>query len=273
MSQTTVTTRAYTLYDFGYGRFAPAGGDLNDYLGRRVTCYNKTGVVVRVEPPLRSLHRRDGSVIPGGRLFTVTEHGDDLGPTGCWHEADHIAEPCKTIIHWHPDLDYRMPAGERERLYAYYQDVQGLRDKRRQEAEKRLRQAVAASDAEWKRLTPTWAKAYILAELREDESDIQSDYFHSRTVRSVVLAFSRHTRNLFPELRKAAALFPETTPLATEGEEHREDYSGGSGLYLGGKRGKWSGWIVRKHRIWSDQPPSGSSHLAEFHPSLESQNQ
>lgn len=270
MSQATVTTRAYTVYDFGYGKYAPANGDLADYLGRLVTCYHKTSVVVRAEPPLRPLHRLDGSVIPGARLFCVTldGNGDNLGPTGCWHDADHIAEPCKTVIHWHPDTFYRMPEGEREHRYALYQEVEALRIKRKAEAAERLRLAVEASDTQWKRLTPSWAKAYILAEWREDESDIQSDYFHSRTTRRVVLAFSKHTRNLFPELRKAAGLFPEAAHLATEGEEHREDYSGGSGLYLGGKRGKWSGWIVRKHRIWGDQPPSGESHLAEFLPAL-----
>ena len=269
MSQATITTRAYVMYDFGYGSFAPANGDIKDYLGRRIICYDKVGVVVRVEPPLRPLHRTDGSVIPGARLFTVSIDGDDLGPTGCWHDADHIAEPCKTIIHWHPETFYRMPEGEREHLYALYQEVEALRIKRKKEKEEQLRQAVVAYDAMWQRLTPSWAKAYILAEWREDESDSQSDYFFSRTTRRVVLAFSKHTRNLFPEMRKAAALFPETAHLVTEGEEHREDYFGGAGFYLGGKRGKWSGWIVRKHSIWGGQPPSGQSYLAEFLPSLE----
>lgn len=57
---------------------------------------------------------------------------------------------------------------------------------------------------------PSWAKAVILAELEEDQSDMMSDYFGSRTVRSVALRWSRHTRDLFPELRKAAGTFEPT---------------------------------------------------------------
>ncbi len=60
---------------------------------------------------------------------------------------------------------------------------------------------------------PPWAKAAIIAELEENTSDIQSDYFGSRTLRTVILGWSSHTKDLFPEMRKAAALFPETAHL------------------------------------------------------------
>lgn len=64
------------------------------------------------------------------------------------------------------------------------------------------------------RLTPpAWAKAVIIAELEEDQSDIMTDYFGSRTVRTVALAWSKHERDLFPELRKAAATFDPTAFL------------------------------------------------------------
>jgi hypothetical protein len=57
---------------------------------------------------------------------------------------------------------------------------------------------------------PSWAKASIVAELHTDKSDIQSDYFASATTRVVVLAWSKHTRDLFSEMRKAAASFGPT---------------------------------------------------------------
>lgn len=61
--------------------------------------------------------------------------------------------------------------------------------------------------------TPAGTQAVIIAELEHDESDIQTDYFGSRTVRTVVIGFSGHTRDLFAEMRQAAATFPPTAHL------------------------------------------------------------
>jgi hypothetical protein len=93
---------------------------------------------------------------------------------------------------------------------------------------------------------PAWAKALIVAELHEDVSDSQSDYFSSRRTQTVALAWSKHERDLFPELRKAAATFEPAAHLATASAdaEHREKYSMGHGFYLGADR--YSGWHVRK---------------------------
>lgn len=124
---------------------------------------------------------------------------------------------------------------------------------RRQLAEERTAndaaRVVAASDLE--RYAPDWAKAAIVAEYHEDRSDSQTDYYGSTTTRNVVIGWSRHTRDLFPEMRKAAATFEETAHLADSPEdaEHREKYSMGAGFYL--KRG-WrnsTGWAVKKTRI------------------------
>lgn len=60
---------------------------------------------------------------------------------------------------------------------------------------------------------PAWAQAVIMAQLMHDDSDAQTDYFASHPVRSVLLAWSRHTRDLFSEMRKAAATFAETAHL------------------------------------------------------------
>ena len=95
-------------------------------------------------------------------------------------------------------------------------------------------------------ILPHDAKAMIVARLREDESDPMTDYFSSRTVRTVILGFSRHTRDLFSEMRKYAANMPETAYLSEPNEEyeHREKYSMGGGYYLGESR--YSGWIIQK---------------------------
>jgi len=98
-------------------------------------------------------------------------------------------------------------------------------------------------------LVPTDAQAVIVAELHEDDSDPYTDYYSHRTVRTVILGFSRHTRDLFPEMRKHATNFEGTAYLAEEKAEyeHREKYAGGTGFYLGGSLR--NGWCVRKERI------------------------
>lgn len=95
---------------------------------------------------------------------------------------------------------------------------------------------------------PTWARAAILATHETDESDSMTDYFAVRGGRTVVLTWSKHTRNLFPELRKAAASFAPTADLATAGPdaEHRENYSMGAGTYLKAGGRYTTGWMVRK---------------------------
>ena len=96
---------------------------------------------------------------------------------------------------------------------------------------------------------PEAAKSVIVAQLKQDESDHQTDYFASSIQKVVYLSFSTHDKNNFSEMKKAALLFPETAYLNTEGDqyENRENYSGGSGYYLG--ESKYSGWIICKCSI------------------------
>jgi hypothetical protein len=98
-------------------------------------------------------------------------------------------------------------------------------------------------------IVPADAKAVIVAELHEDESDGMTDYYGYRTQRTVILGFSTHTRDLFPEMRKVAANFEKTAHLAVKNTkyEHREKYSMGAGYYL--SESKYHGWIIQKERL------------------------
>lgn len=100
-------------------------------------------------------------------------------------------------------------------------------------------------------LIPSDAKAVIIGELRVSECDSYTDYYDYRTERTVILGFSKHTRNLFAEMRKCAANFEGTSHLAEYNAdfEHRENYSMGDGMYLG--RNKYSGWTINKEPIYS----------------------
>ena len=124
------------------------------------------------------------------------------------------------------------------------------------EAERKVKEAreeyerIAKIGAERLRpLIPTDAKAAIIGTLRVSECDSYTDYYDYSIVRTVILGFSKHTRNLSSEMRKHAANFEGTAYLAEYNAdyEHRENYSMGDGMYLG--RNKYSGWTIEKEPI------------------------
>lgn len=92
---------------------------------------------------------------------------------------------------------------------------------------------------------PKGAKAVIVASFMKDESDPTTDYFHASTKKAVIIAWSFSERNDFSEMRKAAAGYDPTRELATadKDSEHRENYTGGSGYFLGAK---YTGWQIKK---------------------------
>ena len=67
---------------------------------------------------------------------------------------------------------------------------------------------------------PGWAKAVILATCREWVGDTQTDYFHTTdTGPTLILAWSKHKRDLFSEMRKAALNAPETASTMGPGKD------------------------------------------------------
>lgn len=110
----------------------------------------------------------------------------------------------------------------------------------------RVEEVKAIGSKRFAEILPENAQAVIVARLKQDESDSQSDYFASRTTRTIILGFSTHKRDIFSEMRKHASNFEETAYLAEYNAdyEHREKYSMGAGYYLG--ESKYSGWIIEK---------------------------
>ena len=122
---------------------------------------------------------------------------------------------------------------------------------RKAEEEREEYERIAKIGAERLRpLIPTDAKAVIIGTLRVDECDSYTDYYNYSIGRTVILGFSKHTRNLFSEMRKHAVNFEETTYLAEYNAdyEHRENYSMGDGMYLG--KNKYSGWTIEKEPFY-----------------------
>lgn len=115
----------------------------------------------------------------------------------------------------------------------------------------RVEEVKAIGSKRFAEILPENAQAVIVARLKQDESDSQSDYFASRTTRTIILGFSTHKRDIFSEMRKHASNFEETAYLAEYNAdyENREKYSMGAGYYLG--ESKYSGWIIEKCPIYN----------------------
>lgn len=130
-------------------------------------------------------------------------------------------------------------------------------DRRREEGRELLKQHA-----------PTWAKAAIVACYATDKSEPMTDYYNVVEETKFILAWSKHTRDIFSEMRKACAssgveeVAHFITAPTVDGngrprdednkswwhpvDEHREKYSMGSGYYLKDERTYGSGWVVRK---------------------------
>ena len=190
--------------------------------------------------------------------------GRTSGPTASV-PADVIAEPYRTIIHWHPDTEFREDPASCEALYQSVLQADAIRAQEKAKVDQERRERESRCEAFWKEHTPEWAKGYIVAELREAISDIMTDYIVHRVIKRVLLGFSKSDRNNFREMRKLAATFGPTEKLATEGQENRENYTGGSGYYLSGPYRR-SGWLGDPQGEPQVRPASRQSGRSGFRP-------
>lgn len=225
--------------------------DSPEYLGRLVISYSRVYTVVSTRQRYDILE-----------LFIATQEGNDGRPCGHWVSLKVIAEPSHSIIHWHPNTEFREDPASCEALYQSVLQANEVRAQEQAKADQERRERESRCEAFWKEHTPEWAKGYIVAELREAISDIMTDYIVHRVTERVLLGFSKSDRNNFREMRKLAATFGPTEKLATEGQENRENYAGGSGYYLSGPYRR-SGWTIRKESLKYGLP-RGSQAVLDF---------
>ena len=227
--------------------------DSPDYLGRLVISYSRVYTVVRTRQSYDILE-----------LFIATQDENDGRPCGHWVSPKGIAEPSHSIIHWHPNTEFREDPASCEALYQSVLQEDAIRAQEKAKVDQERRERGSHSEAFWKEHTPEWAKGYIVAELREAISDIMTDYIVHRVIKRVLLGFSKSDRNNFREMRKLAATFGPTEKLATEGQENRENYTGVSGYYLRGPHRR-SGWTIRKESLKYGLPRGSQAVLDVVH--------
>lgn len=205
----------------------------------------KVGQVFFTEFQREKVNRRAVcEILPRGRYKTVLLDGTDFkhddhvrdftevfGIGVYYHQGDVISENevNELVITAHENVR------QREVLEAAKKQIAGDH-----------KAAMIAKGAEVLPAFPAGVQAVIIGVLRVNDSDPMTDYFGSHTEKTVYLAFSAHKKNLFPEMRKAAANCADTKFLQESPAdcENKENYTGGGGYYLGEHR--HSGWQVSK---------------------------
>lgn len=226
MSNNNNNTEESTLYhiDFGTGRMIPAS-DYGPYpIGTKCRFHSSVAVIVE------NGTEQDVAIYERGGKTMVT-HGD-LEQSGGWSEIrGDVATP-----------------EEVEALKAMNEVYETEQAAKRKAADEKRKADKAAAQAVLDK-APSWAVSVLVAELEENQSCLYTDYHGSQTVRSIALCYSKHNRNLFSEMRKAAKLLPmlgEHTPI-DEWTENRQNYSMGGGMFLSeSEYGRYSGWKIRK---------------------------
>jgi hypothetical protein len=97
----------------------------------------------------------------------------------------------------------------------------------------------------FKKHIPESAQALIVAECHKDESNMMEDYHGHTTKATVIIGYSMHKKDLFSEMRKAAARIPETAHLGP-GKGHFEprviigqDFQSNGSFYHKGSYSHW----------------------------------
>ena len=219
-------------------------------VGRRLTCHlygGREGLITTVRgipAPTEVRALLGGAVLAGGRADA------DVAFPGLGHST-RVPEAILYGPQW-TLWNQIAPPDEVERALTLIGAAELARRTDRATREIAEREAVMRGEIFLTPRRPAWATHALIGELHRDVSDAQTDYHASSRDTILLLAWSKHARDLFSEMRKAAANSPETANLATApaAAEHREKYSMGLGYYLAVAR--HSGWHVRKTSASTD---------------------
>lgn len=212
--------------------------------------YSKTGYVISEEKSSGMQLIGASGLKPITKKYLVVWLGNSERPA-------YTSELFEGTIERYLELAQQMDIPSIDNVEDLAAQAREAQEKGRQEVQAAQEEAKTLSqafEAKYLPMVPKWAKAVIVADLIEDQSHGMSDYYGSTSRESIILAFSRHTRDLFPEMRKAALNHEETKFLATvpADAENREKYSMGGGYFLkeGGRHA--NGWKVSKTTFYSD---------------------
>ena len=188
------------------------------------------------------------------RRFVVVEGEPKAYGQQCVSIEDgppHLAQVSRASIDgpggWHVDSAEPWSPEACSALFARGVAEQQARAERRHQEHLAREADTARGRAIIESIRPAWAERCIMAELERDESDPASDYFATSTARRVLLAWSKTGRDNFAEMRKAAALAPETAHLGPGRDEYtvsvkiQNTVATAGHYYQAGDRSRWHG--------------------------------
>lgn len=203
-----------------------------------------------------------GKMTPVGESFTVTFD-------------NHVSEVFQTSIDgpggWEEDNEPLATQDEIESIKLACEVFQSKMAETRKRGQEQTGRDFEKGKAIIEANKPAWAKSVIVAQFEIDDCDMQSDHFNTKTDRTILLAWSKHELDLFPEMRKAALncdvkevqALADTPDINRNGDkrtdtnknwwspsdEHREKYSMGAGYYLKKQSRYSTGWKIKKRPL------------------------
>ncbi|MFV0573947.1 MAG: LPD25 domain-containing protein [Vibrio sp.] len=193
-------------------------------------------------------------------------------PEMAWMREDHQLELIKLISTY--QLDRTLVQQARSKANAVIEQVKQQQEAQRRQQVKAREEAIRLHQQKEQAFQeslniPEWAKAAIIATLTEYDSENSCPYtgvYESKTVKTIILSWSKHTQQRFPEMRKACLNHPDTAFLhdKAQSKEQRENYSMGAGNYLTENNYLYHGWKVRKQRFWDESNKAKSVPLGEL---------
>jgi len=215
-------------------------------------------------------------------LSTMCTHTSNTRYTIAWDDNHttkveswqlHIqGERCGIGIYMMPDDAIAMDdALDRLRACMLAEIKRQVEAEQKEASERDAASAAAALIAEHR---PAWATHAIVASLQHDKSDVQSDYFGHTTSRRIIIGWSKHGKDLFPEMRKAAALYHDTAHLGTGKGVFRAvvvadmDYQSGGYWHCKGEVSPWHSDIQgdRCEPMTYDTRAAAEAHIAAAGP-------
>lgn len=216
----------------------------------RILYGGQVGYVLEFKPGTQPIRHFGIGVSGGGQCDILFKSHD--GPS--IHRA--VPEDIIRGVQWRI-YDEILPEPELKALEIEAQDKEAARFREQKRLELESEQRMRIGKILYDQFRSEKAKAIVVAFYERDDSDSQSDYFNTKKDRATfqLLSWSTHTRNLFSEMRKAATgaakAFPDIAHLAKNDPEaeHRENYSGGGGMYLKKGRTYGDGWVIEKWEL------------------------
>jgi hypothetical protein len=144
--------------------------------------------------------------------------------------------------------------------------------------QKKQRQLAEAAEKEFseyfEKNIPFGTEAVIVAQYVENTSNMNEDYHGHSTQKSIIIGWSKSTRNTFPELKRAAKVEEQTAYLAEPPSpendmtnfEQRQSYGSIKAFLKDSPNENKTGWMVRKINLFK----KGATYvpISTIHPSL-----